>query len=127
MQMAGPSALATDDIMEVMRSVLAQVLPVTYSDVDPQAYKNVTVCPIVAPAPAPLPAQQNPGTPGQASGRRRLQVGKLDGSCQRPCMFSQGCQMCRFMEAMNPGEAITLGASHGQLFSLTASNTFPSP
>ena len=79
MQMAGPSALATDDIMEVMRSVLAQVLPVTYSDVDPQAYKNVTVCPVVDPAPAPLPAQQNPGTPGQASGWRRLQVGKLDG------------------------------------------------
>ena len=90
--MAGPAALATDEVMEILRSVLAQVLPVTYSDVDPQAYKNATVCPVAGPAPAPSPAQKNPGTPGQASGRRRLQVGKLNGSCQWPCIFSQGCQ-----------------------------------
>ena len=71
--------------------MLAQVLPVTYNDVDPQAYKNVTVCPANAPASAPTPAWQGygppsahaplaalnlPGSPGQHVGRRRLQVRK---------------------------------------------------
>ena len=89
MQLAGPDALATDDVMEVLRSVLAQVLPVTYNDVDPQAYKNVTICPATAPGAAPIPSKQapgkpsalappsapgQPGNPGQNTGRRRLQV-----------------------------------------------------
>ena len=88
MQLTGPGALATDDTMEVLRSVLAQVLPVTYNDVDPQAYKNVTVCPAAVPAQAPEPPQQAPGKPGTLApptpagqpgdpgqvGHRRLQV-----------------------------------------------------
>ena len=69
LQMAGRQALATDDVMETLRSVLSQVLPTTYSDVDPQAYMNVTVCPAPAPAPAP-------GAPGKMTnvGGRRLKV-----------------------------------------------------
>ena len=69
--------------------MLAQVLPVTYNDVDPQGYKNVTVCPATAPASTPVPPKQapgspsasapptapgQPGNPGQNTGRRRLQV-----------------------------------------------------
>ncbi|CAK0785070.1 hypothetical protein CVIRNUC_008276 [Coccomyxa viridis] len=68
-EMAGRQALATDDVMETLRSVLSQVLPTTYSDVDPQAYMNVTVCPAPAPAPAP-------GAPGKMTnvGGRRLKA-----------------------------------------------------
>ena len=83
--MAGPAALATDDVMESVRSVLSQVLPVTYSDVDPQAYKNVTVCSVGTPTAAP--PQQDPGQPGnlaQNKGRLLLQVG---GACDVLCTF----------------------------------------
>ena len=91
--------------MEAIRSVLAQVLPVTYSDVDPQGYKNVTVCPAMAPGMAPMPAKQGsgrpaaprqPGSPGQNTGRRRLQVGTVflstSGVLRMCCLGSHASQ-----------------------------------
>ncbi|BDA51135.1 probable serine/threonine-protein kinase STY8 at C-terminar half [Coccomyxa sp. Obi] len=55
LQLTGPDALATDNVMDTMRSTLAEYLPVTYNAISPIAYKNVTSCPETAsPAPAPI-------------------------------------------------------------------------
>lgn len=51
--------------MDTVRSVLAEVLPITYASIDPAGYKNVTVCPKQA---SPSPAYG--ASPN--SGRRRL-------------------------------------------------------
>ncbi len=58
--------MATDDTVDLMRSTLAEVLPVTYQGINPVAYKNVTSCP-------ELPGEGSPaGAPAPSGGRRLL-------------------------------------------------------
>lgn len=65
-QLAGPDAVATYDVMDTMRSTLAEFLPVTYNSVSPVAYKNVTSCPeLASPASAPIGPIELPSLPAE--------------------------------------------------------------
>jgi hypothetical protein len=44
LQLAGNDALADYDLSDSVRGVLAEVLPIIYANINPAAYKNVTVC-----------------------------------------------------------------------------------
>ena len=68
-QLTGKEAIATDDNVDLIRSTLAEVLPVTYGAINPVAVKNVTSCPELPEAGSPAAA---PAPPAQRGSGRRL-------------------------------------------------------
>ncbi|KAK9902754.1 hypothetical protein WJX75_004977 [Coccomyxa subellipsoidea] len=69
LQLTGKEAIATDDNVDLIRSTLAEVLPVTYGAINPVAVKNVTSCPELPEAGSPAAA---PAPPAQRGSGRRL-------------------------------------------------------